>query len=331
MEPPILSIGIVSYNRLRYLRVLVASIRECIDVQSAELLLADGGSTEIGHAEFRESLTDFRVRSQAESHAESMNWLIANARGRYLLLLPEDIQFIRKGPWVKDAMELLGAVSSAGMVVFDAQRKVTVRNQLVRRRRRWGRWRLPFWSVVRCPNRYVGEQGEEFFSAGDSRDGVSVAGIMSLSRTELWRELGPFRPLRETPTGPENDSSLGAEEDMILRVRSNDRLCCLEAYLMKHPAAADIITDSRGTKAKIRMGNWRYGTYADPPQPPFYYRIREGGERGEPPTGYPVWSFEDWVEPVGWSLPVDGFGNLRKVSVIEEGEIGEPVEEAPGR
>ena len=323
--PLILSVGIVSFNRLKYLRVLIRSLRECLEHSSVEYLLADGGSWETGHSEYRESLRNFRVRSIPETHADSVNWILRNARGRYLLLLPEDIQFFRKGPWIRDCLELLDATPEAGMVVFDAQRRHTIRNQLMERPlRMWGR-RAPFFRLRRQPNCFVGSSGEEFFSAGDSRDGVSTAGIMSLSRMDLWREIGPFRATKRAGEAADNDSSLGAEDEMIQRIRKHPKFSNLEAYLMKHPTAADIITDPRGTKAKIRLGHRRYGRYADPPMGDYYYRLRPAEDRPPPPDPFPVWSFEDWVEPVGWTLPMDHRGGLRKTSVISESEPWENV------
>ena len=325
-ELPILTVGIVSFNRLKYLRVLIRSLRECLDHPSVEYLLADGGSWESGHLEYRERLEGFRVRSVSEPHADSANWILRNARGRYLLLLPEDIQFLRKGPWVRDCLELLDAKPNAGMVVFDAQRRQTIREQLMERPLRIRHRRVPLFRLPRRPHHFVGSTGEEFFSAGDSRDGISTAGIMSLSRMDLWRKIGPFRATKRVGNSPDNDSSLGAEDEMIQRIRTHPEFSKLEAYLMKHPAAADIITDPRGTKAKIRMGNRRYGRYADPAVGDYYYCLRPAEVRPPPPHPFPVWSFEEWVKPVGWTLPLDDARGLRKTSVLTDGEPWESVE-----
>lgn len=318
---PKLSVGIVSFNRLRYLRVLIDSIRECFDYPNLEFLLADGGSVEPGLQEFLGSLHGFRVRSEPETHADSVNWLIREATGEVLMILPEDIQFVRKGKWIFDSMELLLSDENAGSVVFDAQRKVTVKRQLLERRLCIRGRELPFLKTRRRPKVFEGSNGEKFFGAADSRDGLSVAGIMGMSRIDLLREIGSYQISAQLSETPSNDSSLGAEDNMIQRVRNHPVWSHLEAYLMMFPVAADVATDERGTKAKVRSGNRRYGAYRSPAEGRFYYRVRPATESlTNPPSPFPVWPFESWVEPVGFELPLDANGDLKKVSVIREDE-----------
>src|SRR5262249_58892708 len=100
----------------------------------------------------------------------------------------------------------------------------------------------------------------------------------------------------------------------------------LEAVMMRYPVAADVVTDPRGTKARVRAGDRRYGRYAAPPEGPFYYRIWDSAEleerfgRFEPAPG-----FEDYVETLAVDLPLDGNGDLLKVSVLHESEPYELV------
>jgi hypothetical protein len=112
---------------------------------------------------------------------------------------------------------------------------------------------------------------------------------------------------------------------MALRYRAS-RLE-LESLLLQVPVAADVITDPRGTKARVRGGNRRYGRYAAPPAPPFYYRIRELDELRASFLGPAPVAFEDVVEPLGFELPVDSDGNLLKTSVDFEREPFELVGE----
>ena len=333
-KSPTLSIGIVSYNRFKYLRVLVDSLRECINFPKVEWLLADGGSVEPGLQDYLKTLDDFTSRSVDESHADSLNWLIENASGDILMILPEDIQFIRKGNWIQDAVHLLLNRSNAGCVVFDAQRKSTILSQLVYRDYTFMGRRVPGMRARRVPRTYQGPNGEIFYSAQDSRDGISVAGIMGISRTSLLREIGPFRKNTKYLNQPTNDSSLGAEDDMIARVRGHKVWGKLEAYLMKHPAAVDTMTDLRGTKARVRAKSRRYGAYRSPPNGQFYYQlIGEAEQLPDPPHPFPVWPIELWAKPIGFSLPLDKKGDLRKVSVIHDDEpwadIAHETEEKP--
>jgi len=320
-KTPLLTIGIISYNRYRYLRVLIDSLKQCIQYPSVEWLLADGGSIEPGLQDYLSRLDGFTVRSTKESHADSLNWLIQHAKGEVMMIVPEDIQFIRRGPWIKDAVELVLQNLNVGSVVFDAQRESTVRAQLMERDVRILGKRIPAIKRRRKPDVFVGSHGEKFFSAGNSRDGISMAGIMSISRTALWHEIGPFRTRQTSAGGATNDSSLGAEDDMIARVRNHPKWGKLEAYLMQYPAAADIITDMRGTKARVRAGFQRYGAYRSPPDGMFYYQIFDAEEKNDsPPDSLPVWPLERWVEPIGFALPLDSSGAIRKVSVVKEGE-----------
>jgi hypothetical protein len=81
------------------------------------------------------------------------------------------------------------------------------------------------------------------------------------------------------------------------------------------PVVADVVTDPRGTKARVRFGNRRYGRYAPPPEGDLYYRIRD---ESEVPSGLPA--FEDFVQPLDFDLPLDDGGNLLKTNVIAEDE-----------
>jgi hypothetical protein len=146
--------------------------------------------------------------------------------------------------------------------------------------------------------------------------GVNTGGI-AFCRAEIFRRLGPW----QTTMGLQltNDAGLGTEGEMLARyARSGMRL---ERFLMRTPVLAAILTDPRGTTAKIRMGNRRYGRYVPPPHGRFYYRIYELEEaRQRFADARPAPAFEDMVEPLGFELPLDEDGQLRKVSVIREDE-----------
>src|SRR5206468_10808864 len=101
-----------------------------------------------------------------------------------------------------------------------------------------------------------------------------AAGRVAFGRTEARRALGPWRTRAELASM--QDSGLGAERDMILRYR--DSGLRLEAFMRRMPVVADIVTDPRGTKARVRFGNRRYGRYAPPPEGDLYYRIWDESE-----------------------------------------------------
>jgi len=172
------------------------------------------------------------------------------------------------------------------------------------------------------PRRVHTSSGAEFIGYGDAREPVGGAGIVTFVRTELRRVLGPWRENRSLTTM--QDSGLGAEADMIERGRQADLE--LEAFLMRIPAAADVVTDPRGTKARIRFGNLRYGRYLPPPDGTRYYRIWDESEARRFAEIEPAPAFEDIVEPVGFDLPLDEHGNLLKTNVIADDE---PYETLP--
>jgi glycosyltransferase involved in cell wall biosynthesis len=318
-EAPLVTIGVVSYNRLHYLRALMASARECVRYPSLQWIVVDGNSVEPGLREYVEGL-DFVDRKVFRdcTHAEAMNEIVELAEGEYLMMLPEDVQFVRRGPWLTDLVELVRDHPDVGHVQFDAQRRITLRRHFVDRRRTVRGRRLP---VRRAPRRLTTASGAVFLGYGELREPVGAAGIVTFVRTELRRALGPWRANPELTTM--QDSGLGAEADMIERYRRSGLR--LEAFLLRYPAVADVVTDPRGTKARVRFGNRRYGLYAPPPQGDLYYRMWDEGELGRFAHLEPAPGFEDYVEPLGFELPLDEHGSLRKANVISEDEPYELV------
>jgi glycosyltransferase involved in cell wall biosynthesis len=305
------TIGVISYNRLHYLRVLLESLRLCAEYPRLEWIVIDGASVEPGCRAYLESLTFLnRFESVPCTHADAMNAIVEYAHGDFLLLLPEDIQFIARGRWLDDLVEIAGT-PGVGHVTFDAQRRVTLARRLQGRR---GALTVPL------PRRryrvLTASSGANFLYWGSAVPGVISSGIMTFGRTDIWRRLGPWRAREGSTVG--RDSSLGAEADMALRYRASGWE--LESLVLQVPVAADIITDPRGTKARVRVGNRRYGRYAPPPSPPFFYRVKGLDELRAAFPGPTPAPFEDIVEPLGFELPVDADGQLLKASIDFESE-----------
>ena len=319
-EAPLVTIGVVSYNRLHYLRALMASARECVRYPAVQWIVVDGNSVEPGLREYVEGL-DFVDRKVFRdcTHAEAMNEIVALAEGDYLMMLPEDVQFVRRGPWLADMVELVREHPEVGQVQFDAQRRRTLRRHFADRPYRVRGRRVPL--LRRKPRRLVTSSGAVFLGYGQEREPIGGAGIVTFVRTEIRRALGPWRANPELTTM--QDSGLGAEDDMIERWRRSGLR--LEAFLMRYPAAADVVTDPRGTKARVRFGNRRYGRYAPPHAGDLYYRIRGEDELDRFAHLEPAPGFEDFVEPLGFELPLDEHGNLLKTNVIAEDEPYELV------
>jgi glycosyltransferase involved in cell wall biosynthesis len=314
---PLVTVGVVSYNRLRYLRALMTSARECLRYPNLQWIVVDGESREAGLREYVESL-DFVQHKifRTCTHAEAMNIIVAEAKGECLLMLPEDVQFIARGDWLRDMAEVAIANPRVGHVIFNYQRRSTIRRLFgnAHLRLRLGNHHrlvpLPFRRPYRT---YRTSRGAEFFGLGNMREGICGSGIMSFTRTEVWRRLGPWRT---TNANVGNDSSLGAEDDMVARFFASGM--DLETVLMRYCVNADIVTDMRGTKARVRGGNRRYGNYMAPRSGDLYYKIFDGSELPARFGGiHPAPGFEDVVEPIGYELPYDAGGNLLKTGALD--------------
>lgn len=314
---PLVTIGVVSYNRLNYLRALMSSARQCIEYPNLQWIIVDGNSREPGLREYIESLDFVQHKIFMDcTHAEAMNRIVAEAKGECLLLLPEDVQFVVKGDWLRDMVDVALSNPRVGHIIFNYQRRVTIRRLFDRahlhlrvgHHRRFVR--LPF---PRRHNVYRSARGLEFFGLGNLREGICGSGIMSFTRTEVWRTLGPWRT---TNAKVGNDSSLGAEDDMVNRYF--EKGLDLETVLMRYCVNGDLVTDMRGTKARVRGGNKRYGNYMSPHGGDLYYRVLGWEEVKRKFSGvHPAPAFEDVVEPIGFSLPFDGEGNLLKLGALD--------------
>jgi len=309
---PRVTIGVVSFNRLRYLRALLLSARECIDYPNIQWIVVDGNSKESGLREFLESQDWIQHKIYKDcSHAEAMNAIVSLAEGEFLMILPEDVQFVVRGPWMKSLVEVASRHSDIGNIAFNFHRRSTV-NWLFGNSHLHIRWglkrkyiRLPWRRSVRIER---SSQDMSFFGMGNMREAICGSGIMSFMRTQTWRDLGPWRT---TNSNVGNDSSLGAEDDMVLRYFNSG--LWLENFMMGIPVCADIVTDMAGTKARVRGGNKRYGRYLEAPNGKTYYRIMD---QSDLKAGALPLAFEDWVEPEGFDLPFDSQGNLLKAAGV---------------
>ena len=320
MSRPLVTIGVVSYNRLHYLRALMESARECVPYPRVQWILVDGNSVEPGLRTYVESLDFVGEKVFRDcTQVEAMNEIVERAEGEYLMMLPEDVQFVRRGDWLADMVELARDHLEVGHVQFDAQRRPTLARHFAPRPLRVRGRALPL--VRRAPRRLRTSSGAEFVGYGDVREPIGGAGIVTFVRTELRRRLGPWRTSARHATL--QDSGLGAEDEMIERYRRSGLR--LEAFLMRYPAVADVVTDPRGTKARMRFGNRRYGRYAPPPEPPFYYRIWDEHELARFASYEPAPPFEELVEPRGFELPLDEAGNMLKTNVVTEEEPYEVI------
>lgn len=317
---PRVTLGFVSCERMHYLRATLESARECIQYPDLEWIVVDDDSEEPGLKDYIQSCDWIQHKVfKRQTHAAAMNQLVEMATGKYILIWPEDVQFITKGDWMVELVELLEAHPEIGGVGLDAQRLCTLdrmfrpglRNRLSRLRaevRRHG------WNGRRRQRRLEDRNGFALWSYGDAVEGIVGSGIPSLMRTTIWRELGPWRAAK--PDARIIDSSLGAEDDMMARYRQSG--IGLELATPEVPVAADIINDDIGCKAKVRKGV-RYGTYTPPPGGgSFYYEIRSEAEHSRGIRHARPLSFSECVHPIGFKIPIDENGDRLKASFNDQ-------------
>ena len=126
--PPLVTIAFLSWNRRHYLRATLESARRCIVYPELEWIVSDNESEEPGLRDYLENQTWLSRRIyRKQSHAEAMNQIVAEARGTYLLLWPDDAQFMIAGPWLSDLVEILEAHADIGSVTLDALRRQSLR------------------------------------------------------------------------------------------------------------------------------------------------------------------------------------------------------------
>lgn len=307
MSSPLVTIGIVGCNRLHYVKALLESAHDCIEYDNLEWIVVDNASEEPGLRKYLEGLDYvqhmiFRPeRSPATEHVEAMNRIVEMARGDYLLLMPDDIQFIEKGPWLHDLVDIAAKRKKIGSIVLDAQFRRTLKRFFLT----WGF--LPGALAHRYPT-YTSQNGRQFIGYGKSKIGVNPAGIGTFTRTEVWRKLGPWKTTGEQQKG---DSTGGGEVEMLERYWASKMK--LERVMMRVPVAASIYTGADNGQAYVRAGR-RFGQYIAPKDGDFYYRIQSAEKMATFADIEPGAAYEDVVQPIGYQFKVEDDGSMIKWS-----------------
>lgn len=309
MKIPSLSVAVLSWNRLFYLQATLESARRCIRHSEIEWIVSDNNSVESGLRDYVVGLDWVQNKwFKTQTHAAAMNEIVERATGDYVLIWPEDVQFVSEGDWMVPLLQTLEAHPWIGSVGLNFLRRKTYRRLL-------GPPGLADLSAIggelrrgrlRIPRRVSGLQ-----TFGWRLPGVIASGIPSLTRRSVWKTLGPWKVSDPAQTNLV-DSSLGAEDAMIARFQSSGR--AWHQAMLRKPVAADIVNDALGCKAKVRRGK-RFGRYTPPPGGgDFYYEIRSENDLPEGDGRFPL-AFEDHVRPIGFELPLDARGDLLKASI----------------
>jgi glycosyltransferase involved in cell wall biosynthesis len=315
MEYPLVSIAVISFNRLHYLKATLESAKECIQYPNIEWIVSDNSSKEPGLREYLEGLDWVLVKILGDqSHADAMNEIVALAKGEYLFIWPEDVQFVVKGDWLIDVIDILNKNRDIGSIGLNFLRKKTYKALLTYRK--WFQFKLVaaelyyFKSKFRFSRNIVSSRGFKAFTLGFVWPGVCGSGIPSVARTQVWKDLGPWKSTKTATTANIIDSSLGSEEDMVKRFYKKG--IPLHQACLYISVAADIINDSVGAKAKVRKG-FRYGNYTAPANGHFYYELINQ-DKIDTKVEQPI-AFEDFITPISFTLPVDVKGNMLKAAI----------------
>jgi glycosyltransferase involved in cell wall biosynthesis len=302
------SIGIVNCNRLHYLRSQLASLIETLAGDVAfvrELIIVDNASVEPGTDAYLRDLPTIgsgciqhvirhEQRDPNNEFARALNEIVSIAEGDVIIPLQGDSQFIRRG-WLRDALMVVER-PDCGCVVLDAQRRAT--HQAAR--------------LVRASR-------EAFIDL--HRPPIAGAGDVAYRR-EIIKQVYPW-----STENAAHEVVGDSETKMLQRVRAMQLSRSLVSYVLASPAAVQIVTDPRGTNARVR-GNRRYGAYWPARDGDMYYRIVDALPCS-PNASYPV-TIEDAVKlacPIGWEAPLAPDGSWLKNPIRpEDAQPGEWTE-----
>lgn len=287
-----ISIGIVHYNRLFYLRSCVKSlVRSLTEEDDVELICVDDGSKEKGVSRYLNSLKSkgWNVIDQSASRdaekstgtndsahispfAEALNIIYKESSGDLVLPLQGDMQFIRKG-WLGDVKELFSNTDDVGTIVLDAQRKSRLEG-------------------IQIQHSFIGKKS--FFYESNAR--INGAGDTIYSRKLL-----------DSVKGWQLDAELNAEDNFsssILQKYGNSML----KYYLCTPASIAIYNE-HGTNCRIR-GDKRYGLYSRAKNDIYYKFIKSHNYPNRLDRPYSI--EEVAYANYDWQLPINQSGEWIK-------------------
>jgi glycosyltransferase involved in cell wall biosynthesis len=316
---PMVTFVVISWNRFHYLKATLESAKYCLVYDNIEWIVIDNESKETGLKEFIDNLhwVDVKIFKK-QTHADAMNQAVDIAKGDFIIIWPEDVQFIARGNWLEDTVKILSENRNIGTVGLDFLRRKTYVKKFSWRK--WFNIRLVLHELITFKFRFrfqkrISYGNVELRTLGHLASGVVGSGIPSLARIEVWKTMGRWNTTEKRSKDNIIDSSLGAETYMTKQFYSNK--IPWQHALLSTPVAADIVTDPIGTKGKVRDGK-RFGKYFSPVTGANYYEYLDYMELiKKDSVRYPL-PFEENVSPIGFDLPFDNNGNLLKASYINE-------------
>lgn len=298
MNQPLVTFGIVNCNRLHYAKCCYESIIETTrDYTNKEFIFVDNASVEEGTEEFLSQLESEGVyvvrnktRDPSNEFARGLNKICELAHGDIIIPLQGDMQFVSIG-WLEKYVQLLSTNINVGCVTLDAQRTVTLRNNL---------------------NKFIAIDSEFLFDL--SRPPLAGAGDVAY-RTDVLRLFLPWSENNVAHEGGGDSETEFLQRSQTTIKSNNINLKCAIPMI---PAAVAIYTDPRGTNARVR-GNRRYGQYWPPKDGRFYYKLHKYCDFYQKvAVKLAPLSIEDIAETIGFPKPVDSSGNWLKNPIKPE-------------
>ena len=285
-----ITIGIISYNRKKYIRSLLTSL-ECVkEDKDIQVVVIDNGSTEDGLIDMLKNfdvIDDLHLgkrRDWINDEYIAKNKMIEMATGDVLFSMQDDRQLIGTPEYLKlYCQDLLD--SGIPSMNVDAVRLSTLSSRS---------------SSEQCLQsqktgcRYWVDLNNHFATTG-------------LFLMRPLKELGPYPvdwPVEKSYWGRSED----VYDEWIHKKYSN----AVIAIIAQVPLTAGVWNDSRGGASFIR-GNKRYGEYEEAvDESGLYYKMLNNKKIKELMLLNRPQGFVDVCSPIGWNFAKDEFGDQKK-------------------
>jgi len=262
-ELPKVTFAFVNCNRLHYLKACLESLLYCTDdYPNKEIIIVDNASVEDGTEKYLREKEEqgalvFRQeqRDPSNEFARALNLIAEHATGEFILPLQADTQFVVRGGWLQDFVEVCSEnLEKVGYVLVDAQRAVRDSK-----------------SMFNFSDDLELEESDAKFAYDLSR--YPIVGAADVMYTKfIMDKIKPWHVDNESHEGgKDSETEMLTKISGLLEEDENFSPLCLRPII---PVSCAIHTDLRGTNARVR-GDKRYGNYWKPPNGNFYYKIHE--------------------------------------------------------
>ena len=283
--------GIVNCNRLFYLKACLSSLLESTkSYENKEIIVVDNASIEEGTQQYLDEIERIGIKT-------GLNKIVEMSKGEIICPLSGDLQFGIKDNWLPEYLEVFKKRSDVGSVMLDAQRGLTISRE----------------HRTDCV-----ETQNLVFQKNLSRPPIATSGN-SLFLKKRLESVGPWCEDNKNHEGTDDSETKMLKSTMEFLKKTGQKW---HQYQPNIPATIMISNDPRGTNARIR-GEKRYGLYVSGKgEEGQYYKMKLFSDFKENlnndgmllPVGY-----EKFASPIGWDLPLDKNGNLKKNPIrVEE-------------